>query len=541
MREVYSRHFPTPSFLAMTSCALDISDQSIKYGELLATPLGLRLGRFGHEKIPPGVITSGKIENENELVKILSNLAKREKLKFVRTSLPEEQMYLFTIALPKATAIDLREAISLQLEEHIPLKAIDTIFDFEVVTENEENLFVQVLAIAIVTIESYISAFKKAGLVPLSFELEAQAIARAVIPRGDLSPVMIVDFGSARTGASIAHNGKVFFTTTLDIGGVAITNMIAKNFNISYDEAEKMKLSYGLSSTANADDIFPAILNGMSVLRDELNRHYIYWKTHEDDGFKHEKLDRIILCGGDANLTGLSNYLSSSMGVKVENANAWVNVSDMKKSVPSMSFEESFGYATVLGLALADYIQKPQTIINVIPEEEKKVLRKMYWIRFSTAAFSFLAILLTTASLLFLPSYFFSISKSNLATSRLEAFNKANPEISTNNLDKTIADINSKLTLLSTKDSGYIPSEIILKNLISKLPSGITLNQINYSEEASNNLRTINIVGKAADRASLRNFKSSLDNNPSIALTDLPISNFIGKTNISFTILVTLK
>jgi hypothetical protein len=145
------------------------------------------------------------------------------------------------------------------------------------------------------------------------------------------------------------------------------------------------------------------------------------------------------------------------------------------------------------------------------------------------------------SSLLFLPSYFFSISKANLATSRLEAFNKANPEISTNNLDKTIADINSKLGLLSTKDSTYIPSEIILKNLISNLPNGITLNQINYSEEISNNLRTINIIGKASDRAALRNFKSTLDNNPIVALTDLPISNFIGKTNISFTILVTLK
>ena len=165
----------------------------------------------------------------------------------------------------------------------------------------------------------------------------------------------------------------------------------------------------------------------------------------------------------------------------------------------------------------------------------------MYWIRLSTVAFSFLSILLVSASLLFLPSYFFSISKSNLATSRLEAFNKANPEISTNNLDKTIADINSKLTILSTKDSQYIPSEILFNNIFRNLPDGIKLNQINYSEEASNNIRTINIIGKASDRAALRNFKSSLDNNPNVALTDLPISNFIEKTNISFTILVTLK
>lgn len=540
MREIYSRHFPTPAFLAMNSCALDISDLSIKYGELLATSQGLRLGRFGHEKIPPGVITSGKIENENELVRILKDLAKREKLQFVRISLPEEQMYLFTLGLPKTSVQDLKEAILLQIEEHIPLKAIDTIFDYEIVTENEQTIFVQVLAIAIATMESYLSIFKRADLIPLSFELEAQAIARAVIPYDDPSSVMIVDFGSARTGASIAHNGKVFFTTTLDIGGVAITNMIAKNFNISFEEAEKMKLQYGLSSTLNADDIFPSILNGMSVLRDELNRHYIYWKTHEEDGFKHDKLDRIILCGGDANLTGLSNYLGASMGIKIENANAWVNVSDMDKSVPSMSFEESFGYATVLGLALANYIKKPQTMINVIPDQEKKALKKIYWMRFSSMIFYFLALLFTISSILFLPSYFLSISKSNIATSNLEAFNKAYPEISTKNLSKSIDDINSKLKLLSVTDSSYIPSEIILKDIIANLPKGITINKIDYSGESVNG-KIISIGGESVDRASLRNFKSFLDNNANVTSTDLPISNYLEKSNINFNIVVMLK
>jgi type IV pilus assembly protein PilM len=523
----------------MNSCALDISDQSIKYGELLATPLGLRLGRFGHEKIPPGIVVSGKIENEAELVRVLRDLARREHLHFVRISLPEEQMYLFTIGLPKATSGDLREAISLQLEEHIPLKALDTTFDYEVVLENDQTIFVEVLAIATGTIESYLSVFQKSGLVPLSFELEAQAIARAVIPHDDSSAVMIVDFGEARTGASIAHNNRVFFTTTLDIGGISLTNMIAKNFSISFEEAEKMKRSYGLSSTSNADDIFPAILNGISVLRDELNRHYIYWKTHEDDGTKHEKLDRIILCGGDANLTGLSNYLESSMSIKVENANAWTNISDMKISVPDMSFEESFGYATVLGLALADYIQKPQSIINVLPEAEKKALRTLYWKKFTSTIFSFIALGAIVAVFLVLPSYFFSVSKSNIAGERLEAFNKANPEIATEDLNKSINEINSKLNLISSKSSQGVVSDTILKDLVLALPKGVTLYQIVYNELTTG--KTIEIHGRADDRATLRNFKTSLDSNPHIASSELPISDFLAKSNISFKISITMK
>ena len=91
MKQSYNYSFPTPSYLAMNSFAVDISDQSIKYGELIATPYGLRLGLFGKEKIPSGIVVSGKIEDKDKLVEILSKIKEKEKLNFVRVSLPEEQ------------------------------------------------------------------------------------------------------------------------------------------------------------------------------------------------------------------------------------------------------------------------------------------------------------------------------------------------------------------------------------------------------------------------------------------------------------------
>jgi len=128
MKQPYNLSFPTPSYLAMDSFAIDISDKSIKYCELVTTPTGLQLGRFGKENIPTGLVVSGKIENEDKLINILKTLKEREKLSFIRVSLPEEQMYLFTLSLPFANENDLRNMILFQLEEHIPLKAIDTVF-----------------------------------------------------------------------------------------------------------------------------------------------------------------------------------------------------------------------------------------------------------------------------------------------------------------------------------------------------------------------------------------------------------------------------
>jgi len=540
MKKLYNYYFPTPSYLAMNSFAIDISDQSIKYGELRSTPLGLRLGHFGKEKIPAGVVVSGKIEDKEKLIIILKNLKEKEKLSFVRVSLPEEQMYLFTLSLPKVNEKELRDIILLQIEEHIPLKAIDTIFEYDIISRSNTSILVEVSAIATRTINDYLTSFKKAGLTVLSFELEAQAIARAVIPMDDKDPVMIVDFGDTRTGVSIVHDGKVFFTTTLDMGGINLTNMIAKNFTLSFEKAEEMKHSYGLDGISNIEDIFPIILNGISVLRDELNKQYQYWKSHDNYGISHDQINRIVLCGGDSNLTGLSDYLEASMKIKVDHANAWNNISNMNISVPSMSFEESLGYVTVLGLALGGYSYSFNPVINVLPKEEKLILSKEYWKRITVSFLIMFSFIVTIFIILLLPSYFFSISKQTILENKLEAFNFINKDLPSQNLDITINDINTKLNLLAGYNAKYSIVDDIFNEIISNKPTGITFSQLLFNK-TKNNLMTLEIQGNATDRTALRNFKSIIDSNPKIASTNLPISNFLEKSNINFTISIVMK
>ena len=384
----------------------------------------------------------------------------------------------------------------------------------------------------------YLSVFQKADLVPLSFELEAQAMARIAIPADDPSTVMIVDFGESRSGLSIASNTQVYFTTTLDIGGDTLTNMIAKNFSLSFQKAEEMKRLYTLGSDANINDIFPIILNGVSVLRDELDKHYIYWKTHNDVNVK--AINRIILCGGDSNLQGLAEYLQASMKVKVSHLSAWTNISDMNLSVPDMSFQESLGYATVLGLALGDYEDASRSVFNVLPEKQKDSVRKISVVRRASVGLSAFAICCLVSTILLLPSYFFSISTMDFADQRLEAFDAANPQIASQNLDTTVTDINTKLTLLSRAQSNYQVHAKVIQSLLSDRTGGITLSRMIYTEKNLTS-RTLEVHGTAATRDDLYTFKSALDADPNFAKADLPISYFIGDANINFIITITMK
>ena len=287
---------------------------------------------------------------------ILSALRKEEGVKSVRVSLPEEQVYLFQLRLEKTGLKHIREGIELALEERVPIPASEAIFDYDLVDEDAQSLEVQVATIPKNVIENYLLIFKHSQMRVQSFELEAQAISRAVVKKGDLETYMIVDFGKKRTGIFIVSRGIVMFTSTLDVGGVMLTNMIQKSFKISFEEAEKMKQQYGLQRNVVNKEIFAVLLNSVSILRDEIAKHFLYWHTHKDEENQNNpSIKKIILCGGDSNLIGLADYISVSMKTPVKMANVWTNILNTENYIPEVNFKQALSFATALGLALGDF------------------------------------------------------------------------------------------------------------------------------------------------------------------------------------------
>ena len=102
-----------------------------------------------------------------------------------------------------------------------------------------------------------------------------------------------------------------------------------------------------------------SLANIVSVLRDEINKRYIFWHTHKDSNGKvGDKIQKIILVGGNSNLYGLEDYLSSSLKVKVERADIWKNVFIEDGKIPPINFNDSMSYASAVGLALREFWYK---------------------------------------------------------------------------------------------------------------------------------------------------------------------------------------
>lgn len=357
-----SGFFPTPKFLKMHAVGIDISDASIKFVELVNTRFGKVPGRFGEHKIEKGIVSGGEVQDMGRLAEALISLKENFGLDFIRASLPEEKAYIFRTHIQDSIKEDqIRNILEFKLEEHVPISPQEAVFDYDVVgwhknrVDANGHIEVAVSVYPKNTIAKYTEVFRRAGLVPLSFEIEAQAIARAVIPKDDVCTCIIVDFGKTRTGLAIVNKGTLSFTSTLEVEGQALTDAVVKYRSVSPLIAKRIKNEEGLMGNKENKELLVSMMGVVELLKEEIHKHYRYWHTRRDeDGKLVDKIEKIILCGGDANLKGLPEYLSNALKIKVERGNVWTNAFSFKDVIPDIDYNSSLSYAPAIGLALRD-------------------------------------------------------------------------------------------------------------------------------------------------------------------------------------------
>lgn len=355
-----ARLFPPPRYLKMPSAGIDISDTSLKYIQFKEKGKELLLDSWGDIDVPEGVVARGDVKDVGKLTDVLKEAKRACGAEYVRVSLPEERAYLFETTIKRNTPFkDIRGLLEFRLEENVPLSPRDAFFDYDIVEDDVDDqvLRVGVAAYARETIINYYEACRSAGFIPLSFEVEAQAIAHAAVCAGDMGTYLIVDFGKTRTGVGIMHRQSLMYTSTIDIGGRELSAALrAKLGDIAESELTKIKNEKGLLQTGDAEDVYEAILPTVQALVEELDARVTYWNTGASSQNEDREIERMILCGGSANLAGFTEYVEEMLGIETEHAQVWQNAFSLDEHIPPITKRYSYGYATAIGLALKGLI-----------------------------------------------------------------------------------------------------------------------------------------------------------------------------------------
>lgn len=321
--------------------------------KLKQTLHGLVPDVYAQMSIPAGCLEGGRIVDQAAFTTFLKNVKHVHRITNVRIAIPESQVYSVTLPIDVAVGSDIRASIELLLEDNIPLNISEAIFDYQVLTQTDTTVIVQVVAIASSVAKRYLDAFEGAGMTAVSFEVDSQAIVRALLAPHTTGSALIVDIGAERTGISIATANTAVYTTTLEFGGRTLVDALMREQGIDVARAHEV-LHQGINPVHH--ETFPVLASALSVLRDEIDRRYIYWHERKDEFAPLPSIDIVYLCGGYSTVEGLADYLSASLKLRVVSSNPWVNCVSFDKTIPSLTNDEAQSYVTAIGLALTDHL-----------------------------------------------------------------------------------------------------------------------------------------------------------------------------------------
>jgi type IV pilus assembly protein PilM len=128
--------------------------------------------------------------------------------------------------------------------------------------------------------------------------------------RGDA--VALIDIGASTMKTNVLRGGSSIFARDIPFGGNNYTQAIAQHLHVAIEQAEAVKL--GRDGGIDWDALVPALEAVSRELSLEVQRTFDYFASTADS----ERIGKIVLAGGCAQLRGLDDYLSSAWGIPVE-------------------------------------------------------------------------------------------------------------------------------------------------------------------------------------------------------------------------------
>ena len=342
-----------------TTVALEIGAQSVTMAVFTPASKGFVLSRYARRDILLDPVEEGmRIDYVShavgELVKEL-----RVRGKDVRDVVSGQKVFMRFIKLPALDTVDdMAEQVGYEAQQHIPFPLEDIVFDYQLLgTEDGEQ---EVLLVAI----------KKDELDDLNGQVEANSLRtssvdcsitslynafKAAYP-DETEPVMLLDIGAKTTDILFIEEGR-FFTRSVTAAGSFITNSIARELNLSFREAEQVKIEQGVISLGNGHtDTMPeeqanlasVIRNAMTRLSSEVQRTINHYRAQ----YKGTPPAKVYVCGGGARLAFTTDFLQSSLDLPVEIFNPIQSVSVGSKVNSEQLAMDALCLGPVVGAAI---------------------------------------------------------------------------------------------------------------------------------------------------------------------------------------------
>lgn len=317
---------------------LDIGSHSIKLVGLKTTSKGPFLTCVGIKEIPPGT-DKEDVDKLSQILKVLFEEVGL-KTKKVRMTVSGSGVHIKRISIPSLPKAELKEAVRWEIKDSLPYPVETAQIDFHILNEyvedNVKKLDLITVACPKELIDRTLSIAGGAGLQLNHLDVGPIALWNTLLAWDQINKeetIALIDLGAEKTGIYLFKDRSLQFSREVTPAGADITKAISEEISsegdpeLIYERAEKIKQEMGIpsepSQEGSSDKSAPLSKLSFLVrpvfekLATEIGRSLDYYRSQ----FNEERIDRVLLSGGGANLKNIVSYLGNELQLPVEHFN----------------------------------------------------------------------------------------------------------------------------------------------------------------------------------------------------------------------------
>jgi type IV pilus assembly protein PilM len=311
---------------------LDISSSAVKLVELSGSVKdGYRVDRYAIEMLPKDVVADGNIVNLEVAAETVRRAWKRlaTSTKNVAMALPASAVITKKIIVPAGLR---EEELELQVEseanQYIPFALEEVNLDFQPIgpaPSSPEELELLIAASKKEKVEDRVAVAEAAGLKTLVMDVESYAalasfeLVQQQLPEGGANRVIaLIDIGANVMNLTVLKNLQQVYSREGAFGGVQLTQDIARQYGMSFEEAETAKRAGTLPENYESELLRPFT----ESLALEVSRALQFFFTST----QFNQVDHIVLSGGCAAIRGVDEAVAARVQVNTVVANPFGNM-----------------------------------------------------------------------------------------------------------------------------------------------------------------------------------------------------------------------
>jgi type IV pilus assembly protein PilM len=336
---------------------LDIGSHTVKVVELQKKGERHRLESLATMQIASEIQEEADPTLRNEmLAEAIKNMLKENKVtcKNVVSSIAGDSVIVRYVKLPAMSEEELKNVISMEAEQYIPLAIDQVVLDFSILGEVEEEGIqkIEVLLVAAKEeiIDMHVQLLQLSGLNPIAIDVDTFALQSAFevnygVNEGET--IGLINLGAKLTTINILENGVTHLTRDVAVAGNNFTREIQREFDITFSEAENLKHTEGKvliesedimqmaipKEDDKASRIGEAITPVLNKLVAEIQRSFDYYES----SIRKKSISRIVLSGGSGKMRNLDKYLADKFDVSVE-----INDPFREIIIPDKDFDQEY-------------------------------------------------------------------------------------------------------------------------------------------------------------------------------------------------------